>query len=154
MKQNILLVGYNGIGKGKIASLLFNKVYDDNYPPTRDFDISYYQIKIQNEIIQINFWYIINWLSIFNLYNKVSLAIIVYSTDYRSSLKNVGYLCNRINEHSFDCIKFLVGNNTRSEEFREVPKLNEERYNQYYGFDLLMEVSSVTGYNIENLKKI
>jgi len=149
----VIIVGYNGIGKGKIASLLFNKVYDDSYPPTRDFDISYYQIKIQNEIIQINFWYIIDWLSIFNLYNKVSLAIIVYSTDDRSSLKNIGYLCNRINEHSFDCIKFLVGNNTRSEEFREVPKLNEERYNQYYGFDLLMEVSSETGYNIENLKK-
>jgi len=151
----VIIVGDYESGKGKIASLLFNKEYNDNYSPTISVDISNYQIKINNEIIQISFWIPINnqeFLNAVNFFRNASLAIIVYSTDNRSSFDSAEYIHNKINCYCFNCIKFLVGNNIRSEEYREVPKLDKE-YMKNFGFDLLMEVSSETGYNIENLKK-
>jgi len=155
--HKIILIGRYGVGRKSIINRIFNKEFDKEYTPTMTIDINFLQIKVNDKIIQIDFWDSCGnekfTRCIPNLFRNVSLAIIVYAINDKKSYEDVQDWYNIIKEYSFDSIIFLIGNKNDLEKEREVTIEEGEQFkNNYDDIKMFFETSAIK--NDNNLDKL
>jgi len=132
------------------------KVIDKEYAPTLSIDIKNIQVKVNDEIVQINFWDSCgNDKFAFdtpNLFKNASIAIITYAINDKESYKELEKWYNMVNEHSKDSIKYLIGNKNDLEEKREVTIEEGETFkNNYIDIKIFLETSALKDNNMDKL---
>lgn len=149
------IIGLNGVGKSIISYRLFNNKFEENSSPTISVDVENFQVKVNETIIQLQLWdscgneeFAKNTP---NLFRGTALAIIVYAINDRQSFFAVEKWNNILNQYSLECIKYLIGNKSDLEDDRVVSKEEGETLKDDYDFNLFMETSAKTGFNIKNL---
>ena len=151
----VILIGDKGVGKTSICLSLLKKEYINSIPSTISVQIQDYQIKINDKIIQIQFWDaggIEDFYSYTpNLFQNVDLAIFVYSINDKISFEHLSSLNSLLNQNSLDCIKYLVGNKIDLEDKRMVKKYEAEDFKDTYGFNKNLEISAKINLNIKEL---
>ncbi len=149
----VIIIGNTGVGKSCISFRFLKKQFNDQLPATISLDVSYYRVKINNRIIQIQFWDTCGNDEFAqktpNLFKNSSLAIIVYALNNMQSFKDIYCWNNILNELSFDCIKYLVGN--KSDLERVIEKNKIENFVDSYNFSKYFETSAKSGCNIKEL---
>ena len=79
----LIILGLYGVGKTTIINKLTKKEIDKDYSPTISIDVKYFQVKVNDKIIQIQFWDCCSnvefALNTPNLFKNTSLAILVYA---------------------------------------------------------------------------
>jgi small GTP-binding protein len=152
-KINIL--GINGVGKSGISFRILNNKFNEDSSPTISIDVGNFQVKVNEQIIQFQIWDSCGneefAQSTPNLFRDTSLAIIVYAINDRKSFFAVEKWNNILNQYSFECIKYLIGNKSDLEDERVVQKEEGEALKDNYDFNLFLETSGKTGFNITNL---
>ena len=151
----INIIGLNGVGKSVISLRLLNKRFKDNLPPTISLDVVKFQVKVNDKIMQLQIWdscgneeFVHNTP---NLFRDTTLTIIVYAINDRKSFFAVEKWNNILNQYSFECIKYLIGNKSDLEDERVVQKEEGEALKDNYDFNFFLETSAKTGFNIANL---
>ena len=151
----INLIGLNGVGKSVISFRLLNNRFKEDLSPTISLDILNFQVKVNDKIIQLQIWDSCGneefAQSTPNLFRDTTLTIIVYAINDRKSFFAVEKWNNILNQYSFECIKYLIGNKSDLEDSRVVSEEEGEALKDNYGFDLFLEISAKTGFNITNL---
>ena len=152
-KINIL--GLNGVGKSIISFRILNNKFKDNSSPTISVDVENFQVKVNDKIIQLQLWDSCGNEEFAqttpNLFRDTVLAIIVYAINDRKSFFAVEKWNNILSQYSFECIKYLIGNKCDLEDSRVISEEEGEALKDNYGFDLFLETSAKTGFNITNL---
>ena len=133
-----------------------NKDVEEEYTPIMTIDIKNIQFKINDKIIQISIWDCCGSdkfaLSTPNLFKNVSIAIIVYAINDEKSYKDLEKWYNMLNDHSYDNIKFLIGNKNDLEDKREVKIEEGERFkNNHKNINMFFEASALKGNNMDKL---
>ena len=112
-------------------------------------------MKINDKIIQMQLWDTGGLEEFYsytpNLFQNADLAIFVYSINDKISFEHISSLDSLLNQNSFECIKYLVGNKIDLEDKRMVQKYEAEDYKNTYGFNKFMEISSKINLNIKEL---
>ena len=100
------------------------KEFDEEYVPTMSIDIKNLQIKVNEEILQMNIWDCCGndkfELSAPNLFKNVSIAILVYAINDKKNYNELHTWYNMLKKYSKDSILFLIGNKSDLEKEREV----------------------------------
>ncbi len=123
---------------------------------TIGIDINFIQVKVNDKIIQIRIWnsyggdiYAQNTP---NFFKNSDIAILVYSINDKKSFEYLNNWYNILKEHSYDSIKFLIGNKSNLEEEREVTIQDVEIFkNNKYDIKIFFETSAKNGENIDKL---
>ena len=119
ISYKIIFIGRYGVGKTSIIHKLMNKKFDKEYQPTMSIDIKNIQVKVNEEIMQINIWDSCGndkfALNTPNLFKNVSISI-----------------HNILKEYSLESIIFLIGNKSDLEEEREVKIEEGEEFKNNY----------------------
>ena len=151
----VIIVGDSGVGKTCISFRVLKNKFNDKLSATVSLDVFNYQFKINGKIIQIQFWDTCGNEEFArntpNLFKNTSIAIIVYAINNKKSFENVNSWNNILNDYSFECIKYLIGNKADLENEREVSKEEGEKLKENYGFSNFIESSAKTGINIIEL---
>ena len=151
----VILIGDKGVGKTSICLSLLKKDYINRIPSTISVQIQNYQMKINDKIIQMQLWDTGGLEEFYsytpNLFQNADLAIFVYSINDKISFEHISSLDSLLNQNSFECIKYLVGNKIDLEDKRMVQKYEAEDYKNTYGFNKFMEISSKINLNIKEL---
>lgn len=151
----VILIGDKGVGKTSICLSLLKKEYINSIPSTISVQIQNYQIKINDKIIQMQFWDAGGLEDFYsytpNLFQNADLAIFVYSINDKISFEHISSLDSLLNQNSFECIKYLVGNKIDLEDKRMVQKYEAEDFKNTFGFNKYMEISSKINLNIKEL---
>jgi len=149
------LLGINGVGKSGISFRLLNNKFKEDSSPTISVDVENFQVKVNDKIIQFQLWdscgneeFAQNTP---NLFRGTTLAIIVYAINDRKSFFEVQKWNNILNKYSRECMKYLIGNKCDLEDYRVVSKEEGEALKDDYDFDLFLEISAKTGFNITTL---
>ena len=157
LAYKVIILGLYGVGKTSIINKLMKKNPDKEYAPTISVDIKYFQVKINDIIIQIQFWDCCGndefALNTPNLFKNASIAILVYAiNDKDKSFNNLQNWHNMLLNNSYDHTIILIGNKNDLEKEREVTKEEAENFkNKYDDIKVFLEVSSKTGNNIDKL---
>ena len=114
-----------------------NKVIDKEYAPTMTIDIKNIQVKVNNEIIQLNIWDCCGSDKFAqeckNLFKNVSIAILVYAINDKKSYEMLETWYNILKDHSYDNIIFLIGNKDDLEKKEREVKIEEgEKFKSNY----------------------
>ena len=104
----LIILGLYGVGKTTIINKLTKKEIDKDYSPTISIDVKYFQVKVNDKIIQIQFWDCCGndefALNTPNLFKNISLAILVYAIDKEKSFKILEQWHNMLLNNSYDHI--------------------------------------------------
>ena len=151
----VIILGLFNVGKTTIIGKLMN-MPDKEYEPTLSLDIKNVQIKVNDKILQIQFWDTCGndqfAGSTPNLFKNASLAILVYAINDHKSFDNLSRWYNLVKDHSFDCNLFLIGNKSDLENEREVAiKEVEDFKNNYDDIKIFFETSAKSGENMDKL---
>ena len=151
----VIIIGQSGVGKTCISYRIMNNKFNNKTSVTISLDVSNYQIKINDKIIQIQFWDTCGndefAKNTPNLFKNTSIAIIVYAINNKNSFENVSTWNNILLQYSYECIKYLIGNKADLENERVVSKEEGEKLKENYGFSNFIESSAKTGINIIEL---
>ena len=149
----VIIIGNSSVGKSCISYRITKKQFDSRLPATISVDVSDYKVKVNDRVIQIQFWdscgndeFAKNTP---NLFKNSCVAIIVYAINNRKSFEQISTWYNILSNFSFECIKYLVGNKTDLE--RVVEKNEAEAFKEKYNFQKYFETSAKTGSNIKEL---
>jgi len=89
ISYKVIILGLYGVGKTSIINKLMNKNNGKKYSPTISLDVLNFQIKINDKIIQINFWDTCGndefALNTPNLFKNAAVAILVYAINDQKS---------------------------------------------------------------------
>lgn len=151
----VIIIGKNGVGKSSITLRLMNK--NIKTEPTLSVDIASFNIKVNEKIIKIQIWDSCGNEDFAkqtpNLFKNTSLSIIVYAINDEESFKDVKTWFNILSNYNPDCLKYLIGNKGDLEKEREVQKEKGEKLKEEYDFNLFLETSAESGFNIKTLLK-
>ena len=132
----IIIIGRYGVGKTTIINKIMEKVVDKEYAPTLSIDIKNIQVKVNDEIIQIQIWDSCGndkfALNTPNLFKNVSIAIIAYAINDKKSYEELGEWYNMLNKYSKDSIIYLIGNKNDLEKERKVTTKDVEIFKNNY----------------------
>ena len=151
----VIIIGDSKVGKTSISYRALKNEFNENISSNIISDVQNYKISIKNQKFIIQLWD--NCVSedfdkyTPNLFNNVSIAILVYSINNRKSYEKISIWNNILYNHCFDCIKFLIGNKNDLEEERQVQKEEGENLKNEYNFSYFFETSSNNGLNIKTL---
>ena len=157
LKSNkVIVIGRYGVGKTTIINTIMKKASDGEYAPTMTVDMKNIQIKVNEEIMQINIWDCCGndkfALSTPNLFKNVSIAILVYAINDEKSYGDLEKWYNMLKEYSNEIIIFLIGNKNDLEKEREVAlEKGEEFKNKYDDIKIFLETSALYGNNMNKL---
>lgn len=151
----VIILGLFNVGKTTIIGKLMNMPFKV-YEPTLSLDIKNIQIKVNDKILQIQFWDTCGndqfAGSTPNLFKNASLAILVFAINDHKSFDNLSKWYNLVKETSFDSNLFLIGNKSDLEKEREVKKEEVENFkNNYDDIKIFFETSAKNGENIDKL---
>jgi small GTP-binding protein len=151
----VIILGMFNVGKTTIIGKLM-KLPDQIYEPTLSLDIKNIQIKVNDKIIQIQFWDTCGndefAGSTPNLFKNASLAILVFAINDHKSFDNLRSWYNLVKEHSFDNTLFLIGNKNDLKKEREVTMEEVENFKKSYdNIKMFFETSAKSGENIDKL---
>ena len=100
----VIIIGNSGVGKTCISFRAMNNTFNEELPETVGFDVSNFQVKVNEKIIQIQLWdtcgseeYAINTP---NLFKNTSIGIIVYAINNRASFKDISSWNNFLNNYN------------------------------------------------------
>ena len=128
----IIILGLKGVGKTSIIHRLLNEGFDKEYLPTFSIDINTLQVKVNDEIMQFQFWDLCGDDKFVEntkiLFKNVSSAILVYAINDRKSFDILEKWYNLLKDQSSDCIIFIIGNKSDLKEQREVEKEEVENF--------------------------
>ena len=131
-----IILGLYGVGKASIINRLMNRMAEKEYSPTISVDIFNFQIKVNDKIIQINFWDTCGndefALSTPNLFKNATISILVYAINDEKSFKNLKQWYNILLNHSYDHQIFLIGNKSNLKEKREITIEQGENFKNNY----------------------
>ena len=154
----VIVIGKYGVGKTTIINRLMEKEVDGEYEPTLSIDIKNIQAKVNDKKIQIQIWdccgsdkYAQNTP---NLFKNSYISLLVYAiNDKEKSFENLDNWYNILKEHSYDSIKFLIGNKNDLEKEREVTIEDAEKYKNNHDDDIkiFLETSALYGNNMDKL---
>ena len=151
----VIIIGDKGVGKTSICLSLLKKEYINSIPSTISVQIQNYQIKINDKIIQMQFWDTGGLEDFYsytpNLFQNADLAIFVYSINDKISFEHISSLDSLLNQNNLECIKFLVGNKIDLEDKRMVQKYEAEDFKNTNGFNKSIEISAKINLNIKEL---
>ena len=151
----VIIIGDSKVGKTSISYRALKNEFNENISSNIISDVQNYKISIKNQKFIIQLWD--NCVSedfdknTPNLFNNVSIAILVYSINNRKSYEKISIWNNILYNHCFDCIKFLIGNKNDLEEERQVQKEEGENLKNEYNISYFFEASSKNGLNIKFL---
>ena len=153
-KVNVL--GLYGVGKTTIINKLMNKDTDKEYEPTMSVDVKFFQIKVNDKIIQIQIWDTCGndafALNTPNLFKNASVVILVYAIDNKKSFNDLDNWHNMLLNNSYDHTIILIGNKNDLKKEREIIIEEGENYkNNYHDIKMFFETSAKTGENIDKL---
>ena len=156
LSYKVIIIGKYGVGKTTIINKISGKVIDKEYAPTLSIDIKNIQVKVNDEIVQINFWDSCGndkfALNTPNLFKNVSIAIITYAINDKESYKELEKWYNMVNEYSKDSIKYLIGNKSDLDKEREVTIEEAEKFKDNYAdIKIFLETSPLKDKNIDKL---
>jgi len=151
-----IIIGSVGVGKTSIINKLGNREFDKDYYPTISADIKTFQVKVNDKILQIQFWdacgneeFVENTP---NLFKNAFIALLVYAIDDISSFNYLEKWLNILERYSFDNSIFLIGNKNDLEKERKVSKEEGERFKNNYGnIKIFFEISAENGMSIQRL---
>jgi len=152
----VIVIGRYGVGKKAIIGKLMKKEIDKYYADTTSIDIKNIQVKVNDEIIQINIWNCCDndkfALNTPNLFKNTSVAVLIYAINDKESFNVLKIWYNMLKENSKDSIIFLIGNKNDLEKEREVTIEEGEAFkNNYYDIKMFFEASALICKNIDNL---
>ena len=151
----IILIGDKSVGKTSICLNFIKKEFINNIPSTMSVQIDNYQIKINNKIIQMQFWDTCGIEEFYsytpNLFQNADMALFVFAINDKKSFENIPSFNDVLCQNNVECIKFLVGNKIDLEDKRMVKKFEGEDIKNKYGFDTYIEVSAKINLNVKNL---
>ena len=151
----VIIIGDSNVGKTSISYRVLKNEFNENLSSNIISDVQNYKIQVKNQKFIIQLWD--NCINdnfdkyAPNLFNNVSIAILVYSINNRKSFENISIWNNILYDQCFDCIKFLIGSKNDLEEERQVQKEEGENLKNEYNFSYFFETSSKNGLNIKNL---
>ena len=156
IRYKIIIIGSVGVGKTSIINKLGNREFDKDYYPTISADIKTFQVKVNDKILQIQFWdacgneeFVENTP---NLFKNAFIALLVYAIDDISSFNYLEKWLNILERYSFDNTIFLIGNKNDLEKERKVSKEEGERFiNNYGNIKIFFEISAENGMSIQRL---
>ena len=89
----VIILGLYGVGKTTIINKLMKKDTDKEYEPTMSVDVKYFQVKVNDKIIQIQIWDTCGndefALNTPNLFKNASIAILVYAINNKKSFQDI-----------------------------------------------------------------
>ena len=153
---SIVLAGSSRTGKSCLMKKAISNDFEEDYSSTHIFDYLTAYIKIKGNIIKLN----ISDTSgqeifksyVIDSYEKSSLAILLYSIDDKESFEYIKDLYNEIKRKTNHKSRIiLVGNKSDLEKERKISQNEAIKLRNENGFDLFMETSAKTGYNVNNL---
>ena len=125
--------------------------------PTLSVDIASFKIKVNEKIIKIQLWDSCGNEEFAkqtpNLFVNTSLSIIVYAMNDKESFEAVKTWYNILISYNPNCLKYLIGNKNDLEKEREVQMQDGEKLKEDYDFNLFLETSAESGFNIKKLLK-
>ena len=151
----VIIIGDSKVGKTSISYRVLKNEFNENLSSNIISDVQNYKIKVKNQKFIIQLWD--NCINdnfdkyAPNLFNNVSIAILVYSINNRKSFENISVWNNILFNQCFDCIKFLIGSKNDLEEERQVQKEEGENLKNEYNISYFFEASSKNGLNIKFL---
>ena len=151
----VIIIGDSKVGKISISYRVLKNEFNENLSSNIISDVQNYKIKVKNQKFIIQLWD--NCINdnfdkyAPNLFNNVSIAILVYSINNRKSFENISVWNNILFNQCFDCIKFLIGSKNDLEEERQVQKEEGENLKNEYNISYFLEASSKNGLNIKFL---
>ena len=151
----VIIIGDSKVGKISISYRVLKNEFNENLSSNIISDVQNYKIKVKNQKFIIQLWD--NCINdnfdkyAPNLFNNVSIAILVYSINNRKSFENISVWNNILFNQCFDCIKFLIGSKNDLEEERQVQKEEGENLKNEYNISYFFEASSKNGLNIKFL---
>ena len=156
MTYKVIILGSFGVGKTTIIKKLTSEEIDNEYLPTISADIKNIQIKVNDKIIQIQFWDTCGNEQFIektpNLFKNISATILVFAIDDKNSFNAIEKWYNVLKNYSFDNIIFLIGNKIDANKEREVKKEEgEEIKNKYSNIKMFFETSCILDNNIDLL---
>jgi len=157
LSYKVIILGLYGVGKTSIINKLMKKVADKEYSPTISVDIKYFQVKVNDKIIQIQLWDCCGndefALSTPNLFKNTTIAILVYAINHEKSFKNLDQWKNMLLNNSYDHEIFLIGNKADLKEERKIETQQGENYKKSYDYIIktFFETSAKNGDNIDKL---
>ena len=132
----VIILGLYGVGKTTIINNLIKKDTDKEYEPTISVDVIYFQVKVNDKIIQIQIWDTCGndefALNTPNLFKNASIAILVYAINNKKSFQDIEKWYNMLLNHSYDHIIFLIGNKSDLEDQRKVTIEDAENFKNSY----------------------
>ena len=150
LSYKVIVLGFYGVGKTSIINKLMEKETDKEYAPTISVDIKNFQVKVNDKIIQIQFWDCCGndefALNTPNLFKNTSLAILVYAIDKEKSFKILEQWHNMLLNNSYDHTIIWIGNKSDLEKERKVKLKDAETFkNNYHDIKMLFEASAING---------
>ena len=150
-KYKIIWIGDTGVGKTCLLIKAQKHVFENENKSTLGFE--YYDITINlknNKKITLQTWDTCgeeSYKSIAKIfYNRVELAILVYSINNKQSFEGLHFWLNEIRSKSKENVKLiLVGNKSDLTEEREVTYDEGKAFSQSEGFDFFLETSAKEG---------
>jgi small GTP-binding protein len=157
LTYKVIVLGLYGVGKTSIIYRLMKKESSKEYEPTISLDVKFFQVKVNDKIIQIQIWDCCGndefALNTPNLFKNASVAILVYAiNDKEKSFNNLQNWYNMLLNNSYGQIIFLIGNKNDLADKRNVPTKEGENYkNNYDDIKMFFETSAKSGENIDKL---
>jgi len=156
ISYKVIILGLYGVGKTSIINKLMNKNNEKEYSPTISLDVLNFQIKINDKIIQINFWDTCGndefALSTPNLFKNAAIAILVYAINDQKSFNDLERWHNILLNNSYEHQIFLIGNKSDLKEERKIAIEQGENFkNSYDDIKIFFETSAKNGENIDKL---
>lgn len=150
-KYKIIWIGDTGVGKTCLLIKAQKHFFENENKSTLGFE--YYDITMNlknNKKITLQTWDTCgeeSYKSIAKIfYNRVELAILVYSINNKQSFEGLHFWLNEIRSKSKENVKLiLVGNKSDLTEEREVTYDEGKTFSQSEGFDFFLETSAKEG---------
>ena len=151
-----IVIGDPSVGKSCITMKAIKDFFEDYYAPTVGFEFYSLNVKLNDQIIKLQIWDTCGQEEykslISNFYRNSSLAILTYAINNKISFDNLEMWLNEVKTLCSPDVKiFLIGNKNDLEDNREVPKEKAENFSKDNKFDLFLETSAKTGFNVLNV---
>lgn len=160
----VILLGDAGVGKTSIVYQIKTSKFLPDMASTISIDLVNYQVKVNEKIIQIQFWdtcgndeFAANTPQLFK---DVSLLIIVYAINDRKTFNNIEKWYNIMRKQNLVSVIYLIGNKSdlkeegkTDEKGGNVDKEEGEKLKKEYNFNYFFETSSKTGLNMKEFIK-
>ena len=151
-----IVIGDPSVGKSCITMKAIKDFFEDYYAPTVGFEFYSLNVKLNDQIIKLQIWDTCGQEEykslISNFYRNSSLAILTYAINNKISFDNLEMWLNEVKTLGSPDVKiFLIGNKNDLEDNREVPKEKAENFSKDNKFDLFLETSAKTGFNVLNV---